>query len=102
MTVDAEIAQKIEHLFELGHVGLFVDRRVRRDLIAEKLRHFDCDDAFLEDALTLDDQIVRSLRAIEMNVPVHPIARRDRRLGRIFWPLANVAGVFVADQPGLD
>ena len=37
------------------------------------LRHFDRENAFLEDAFALDDQIVRPLEPVEMHVPIHPV-----------------------------
>src|SRR5689334_615194 len=41
VSVDAQIRKIIEHLFDLLHIGLFVDGGVRRDLVPERLRHFD-------------------------------------------------------------
>ena len=84
MAIDSEIGEIIKHLLDLLHVGLLINRRVRRHLIAEDLRHLDREDAFLENTFSLDDQIVYSLKPIEMNVPIHPIAGRDRGFHRIF------------------
>ena len=63
VAIDAEIGEIIEHLLDLLHVGFLVNRRVRRDLIAENLRHLDRQNAFLENAFALHDQIVRAFQA---------------------------------------
>src|ERR1051325_8817587 len=61
VTIDAEIGEIIEHLLDLMHIGLFIHGRIRRDLIAKDLGHFDGENAFLEHAFALDDQIVGAL-----------------------------------------
>ena len=48
MAVHAEVAQKIEHLLDLIHIGLLVNGGICRHLIAEKFGHLDCKNAFLE------------------------------------------------------
>ena len=75
VAIDAERGEVGEHLLDLGHVGLFIDRGVGGHLVAEDLRHADGEDALLEDALALDDEIMRALQAVEMDIPVHPAAR---------------------------
>src|SRR5438067_1181666 len=98
MAVHAEIRKIIEHSFDLLHVRFLVDCRIRCDLIPQQLRHFDCEDAFLEDALALYYEIVCSFETIEMHIPVHPCARGDRWLIRILWSFPNCRGVFVRKQ----
>src|ERR1700736_6989598 len=82
VAIHTEIGKIIEHLFDLFHVGLLVDRRVRRDLIAENLRHLDGENALLKHALALDDQIVNPLESIEVDVPIHPSVRPN---GWLVW-----------------
>ena len=98
MTVHAKIGEKIEHLLDFLHGGFFINSGIGRDLITEELRHFDGENAFLEHALALDDQVMRPLESVEMHIPIHPFARPDRRFSRIFWPFANVAGIFFTQQ----
>ena len=98
MAVDAEIAQEIEHLLHFLHVRFLVDGGVRRDLVAENLRHLDREDAFLEDAFAFHDQIMRPLQTVEMDIPIHPFARPDRRLRRIFRSLLDRARFLLASS----
>ena len=97
MAIHAEIRKIIEHLLDLLHIGFLVDRRIGRDLVAEQLCHFDCKDAFLEHAFALHNEIMRTLEAIEVHVPVHPTCRSDRWLGRILWTFSNFDCVLLAD-----
>ena len=98
MTIDAKIGKIIEHPFDLLHIGFLVDRCIGRDLITEHLRHFDGQNAFLEHALALHDQVVRSLKTVDVHVPIHPLAWRDRRLRRILRTFANFRRVFFRNQ----
>src|SRR6266542_3801012 len=82
VAIDPEIGKIIEHLLDLLHIGFLVNRRVGRDLVAEQLRHFDREDALLENAFALDDEIVRPLETIEVHVPIHPTCRSD-------WTIAD-------------
>jgi hypothetical protein len=41
---------------------------------------------------------VRALEPVEVNVPVHPACRSDRRFGRILWAFPNVRRILLADQ----
>ena len=102
VTIHAEIGKIIEHLLDLLHVGFFVDGRVGRHLIAEHLRHLDRENAFLEDAFALHDQIVRPLEAIEVHVPVHPVGRTDGWLCRIFRSLRTSAASFSVTNPAVE
>jgi len=77
-----------------------VSGRVGRDLIAENLRHLDRENAFSEHAFALDDEIVNSLETVEVDIPIHPGAGPNGRLGRIFRAFANFGRVFFADQAG--
>ena len=67
-------------MFDLFHVGLLVNGGVGRDLVAENLRHLNREDAFLEHALALDDQIMRVFQSVDVHVPVHPLGRTNRFL----------------------
>ena len=98
MPIDAEVGNIIEHAFNLLHVSFLVDRRVGRNLIAKEFRHLDGQNAFLENALALHNQVVRSLETIEMHVPVHPFTWRDGRLRRILRTFANLSRVFFRNQ----
>ena len=98
MAICAEIGEIIEHLLDLLHIRFLVNRRVGRHLVAERLRHLDCKNALLEDAFALHNEIVCSLEAIEVHVPIHPARRSNGRLGRILWPFPNFRRVFLADQ----
>ncbi len=98
VAVHAEIGKIIEHLLDFLHVGFLVDGCVGRDLIAEQLRHFDRENAFFENAFALDNEIVNALKPIEMDVPIHPFARADSGLGRIFRALADFRRIFFREQ----
>src|SRR2546421_7489062 len=74
VTVHAEIGEIIEHPFDLLHVSLFLYGRIRRDLVAEDLRHLDGQNAFFENAFALHNEVVCSLQTIEVHVPIHPFA----------------------------
>ena len=100
VAVHAEIGEIIEHLFDLFHISLLVDRRIGSDLIAQNLRHLDRENAFFENAFALDNQIVNPLEAIEVDIPIHPHARPNGGLVWIFWTLANFGRVFVSNQTG--
>ena len=99
VAVDAEIGQKIEHLLNLIHVGLFIYGRVGRDLIAKAFRHFNGKNAFLEDAFALNDQIVRPLESVEVHVPVHPFAWTDNAIADCGLRVADCGGVLFRKQP---
>ena len=98
MAVDAEIGKEIEELLELYHVGFLVDGGVSRDLVAEDLRHADGENAFLENALPLHDQVVRPFQSVEVHVPIHPAARRNGRFRRIFRSLPDNFRVLFRNQ----
>ena len=102
MSVDSKIGEKIEHLLDFIDIGLLINCRVGRDLISETFCHLDREHAFFENAFTLDDEIVRPLETIEVDIPIHPPARADRRLRCILRTFANFAGVFLGQQAGRD
>lgn len=81
VAIDVERAEELEHVLDLLHVGFLVDGRVGRGLVAENLRHLDGGDAFLEDTLALNDEVVREFEAVHVDVPIHPLARLDDDLG---------------------
>ena len=56
-------------------------------------------DAFLENAFALDDQIVRPLETIEMDIPIHPLdSARSSASAGILRTLRISLGVFLGDQ----
>ena len=57
-------------MLDLIHVGFFVNRRVRGDLITEGLAHLDCGNALAEHAFALDYEVVRALQAVQVHAPV--------------------------------
>ena len=99
VSVDLERAEVLEHVLQFLHVGLFVDRRVGRGLVAEDLRHLDGGDALLEHAFTLHDEVVGELEAVHVDVPVHPLARTDDDLGlRGALGIADGLGFLLGDE----
>ena len=94
MAIDAEGGEELEHLLQLGDVGLLVHRGVGGDLVAEDLGHADGEDALLEDALAFDNEVMGELQAVHVDVPVVPLAGADDDLG------AGL-GLGVADRLGL-
>ena len=99
VAVDPQRAQELEHLLEFGRFGLLVDGGVGGDLIAEDLGHLDGRHALLEDAFAFDDEIVGEFQAVDVDVPVVPLAGANHHLGlggRV--GLADDLGLLVGDQ----
>ncbi len=97
VAIDLERRKEREHLFDLLHLGLFIDSRVRGDLVAQQLGHANGCDTFLEDAFPLDDEVVSVFEAVDVDVPVHPLGRLDGGAA-VGFSFADGLGVLVGDQ----
>ena len=80
VTIHVQVGEILEHIFQFLDVRLFVNRRVRGDLITEHLGHLDGGDAFLEDTFTFHDEIVGVFQTVHMHIPIHPLGRLDDHL----------------------
>ena len=100
VAVHAEMGEEIEHLLDLIHVGFLVDGRIRGDLISQDLGHLDRFDAFFEDAFAFDNQVVDPFQGVHVDIPVHPLGRRDAGAA-VVLAFADFGGFLFGDQlPG--
>src|ERR1019366_8428747 len=75
--VHVELPQVFEQLLDLPHIGLFVDRGVGADLEAGLLGDLDTLDGQIENAFALDGQVVILPHAIQVDVEVEALIRRE-------------------------
>ena len=97
VAVHFERGEELEHLLDLLYVGFLIDRGVGRHLVAEQLGHADRLDALLEHPFALDDQVVRVFQAVNVDVPIEPLARLDGGAAIVF-AFADGLGVLVGNQ----
>ena len=93
VAVHVQRVQELEEVLDFLHLGLLVNGRVGRDLVAEHLRHAHRQHGLLEDAFALHDEVMRPLEAVEMHIPIHPLRRRDDGLLRVLRAFARLVGL---------
>ncbi len=97
VAIDLERGEVFEHLLDFLDIGFLVNGGVGGHLVAENFRHPDRLDAFLENALALDDQIVGIFQAVDMHVPIHPLGGFDGRT-LIRFTLSDGLSILGSDQ----